>query len=38
MTLHAGHSIPVTSDKVDLYHRQKQLYAKHRINGSGYRK
>ena len=27
MTLHAGHSIPVTSDKADLYRRQKLLYA-----------
>lgn len=27
MTSHTGHSIPVTSDKVDLYRRQKLLYA-----------
>ena len=27
MTLHAGHSIPGTSDKADLYHRQKLPYA-----------
>ena len=38
MTLHAGHSIPVTSDKADLYRRQKLLYTEHRINGSGYQK
>jgi len=38
MTLHTGHSIPVTSDKADLYRRQKLLYTEHRINGSGYQK
>lgn len=27
MTLHAGHSISVTSDEADLYRRQKLLYA-----------
>lgn len=27
MTLHAGHSTIVTSDKADLYHRHKILHA-----------